>query len=146
MWCHTNISVIIETREFWVKLEQGKCSFFTISQSLVFLSIQCVQQFLNLFPFTPQIPNPLFDLAGITCGHFLVPFWTFFGATLIGKAVIKMHIQASQTSDSFPACSTVSLGNEPWSLLARPEAMEINLVQGIYNKAAAGLLQTVASE
>ena len=40
-----------------------------------------------------QIPNPLFDLAGITCGHFLVPFWTFFGATLIGKAIIKMHIQ-----------------------------------------------------
>jgi len=40
-----------------------------------------------------SIPNPLFDLAGITCGHFLVPFWTFFGATLIGKAVVKMHIQ-----------------------------------------------------
>merc|ERR1712098_791362 len=39
-----------------------------------------------------SIPNPLFDLAGITCGHFLIPFWTFFGAT-IGKAVIKMHIQ-----------------------------------------------------
>lgn len=47
-----------------------------------------------LFPSSPpQIPNPLFDLAGITCGHFLVPFWTFFGATLIGKAIIKMHIQ-----------------------------------------------------
>jgi len=44
-----------------------------------------------------QIPNPLFDLAGITCGHFLVPFWTFFGATLIGKAVIKMHIQVSDS-------------------------------------------------
>jgi len=40
-----------------------------------------------------SIPNPLFDLAGITCGHFLIPFWTFFGATLIGKAIIKMHIQ-----------------------------------------------------
>lgn len=40
-----------------------------------------------------SVPNPLFDLAGITCGHFLVPFWTFFGATLIGKAVIKMHLQ-----------------------------------------------------
>ncbi|XP_034035009.1 vacuole membrane protein 1-like [Thalassophryne amazonica] len=40
-----------------------------------------------------SIPNPLFDLAGITCGHFLVPFWTFFGATLVGKAVFKMHIQ-----------------------------------------------------
>ena len=40
-----------------------------------------------------SIPNPFFDLAGITCGHFLIPFWTFFGATLIGKAVVKMHIQ-----------------------------------------------------
>lgn len=41
-----------------------------------------------------SIPNPLFDLAGITCGHFGIPFWTFFGATLIGKAIIKVHIQA----------------------------------------------------
>ncbi|XP_060837254.1 vacuole membrane protein 1-like [Rhopalosiphum padi] len=40
-----------------------------------------------------SIPNPLFDLAGITCGHFLIPFWTFFGATLLGKAAIKMSIQ-----------------------------------------------------
>ena len=40
-----------------------------------------------------SIPNPLFDLAGITCGHFLIDFWTFFGATLIGKAIVKMHIQ-----------------------------------------------------
>jgi len=40
-----------------------------------------------------SIPNPLFDLAGITCGHFLVPFTTFFGATVIGKAVIKAHLQ-----------------------------------------------------
>lgn len=49
-----------------------------------------------------QIPNPLFDLAGITCGHFLVPFWTFFGATLIGKAIIKMHIQVIVASSSLP--------------------------------------------
>ncbi|KAF6768496.1 hypothetical protein AHF37_07644 [Paragonimus kellicotti] len=40
-----------------------------------------------------QIPNPLFDLAGMTCGHFLVPFWSFFGATFIGKALIKVHLQ-----------------------------------------------------
>lgn len=40
-----------------------------------------------------SIPNPLFDLAGITCGHFLIPFTTFFGATCIGKALIKVHIQ-----------------------------------------------------
>lgn len=51
-----------------------------------------------------QIPNPLFDLAGITCGHFLVPFWTFFGATLVGKAVIKMHIQVRDFPAAFIQC------------------------------------------
>lgn len=40
-----------------------------------------------------SIPNPLFDLAGITCGYFLIPFWTFFLATIIGKALIKMSVQ-----------------------------------------------------
>ena len=40
-----------------------------------------------------SIPNPLFDLAGITCGHFRIPFRTFFTATFIGKAIIKVHIQ-----------------------------------------------------
>uniref|UniRef100_A0A6P4FI19 Vacuole membrane protein 1 n=1 Tax=Drosophila rhopaloa TaxID=1041015 RepID=A0A6P4FI19_DRORH len=40
-----------------------------------------------------SVPNPLFDLAGITCGHFLVPFWKFFLATLIGKALVKATIQ-----------------------------------------------------
>lgn len=40
-----------------------------------------------------SIPNPLFDLAGITCGHFRIPFKTFFTATFIGKAIIKVHIQ-----------------------------------------------------
>ncbi|EFJ15115.1 hypothetical protein SELMODRAFT_155951 [Selaginella moellendorffii] len=40
-----------------------------------------------------SVPNPLFDLAGMMCGHFLVPFWKFFLATLLGKAVIKTHIQ-----------------------------------------------------
>lgn len=40
-----------------------------------------------------SIPNPLFDLAGITCGYFLIPFWEFFLATIIGKALIKMSLQ-----------------------------------------------------
>ena len=39
-----------------------------------------------------SIPNPLFDLAGISCGHFGIPFKTFFGATAIGKSIIKVHI------------------------------------------------------
>lgn len=40
-----------------------------------------------------SIPNPLFDLAGLLCGHFGISFWTFFGAAAIGKAFIKVHIQ-----------------------------------------------------
>ncbi len=43
-----------------------------------------------------SIPNPLFDLAGLTCGHFGIPFWTFFGATLIGKAVFKVGVCSSR--------------------------------------------------
>eukprot|EP00343_Euplotes_focardii_P011865 CAMPEP_0205830332 /NCGR_PEP_ID=MMETSP0206-20130828/40749_1 /ASSEMBLY_ACC=CAM_ASM_000279 /TAXON_ID=36767 /ORGANISM="Euplotes focardii, Strain TN1" /LENGTH=237 /DNA_ID=CAMNT_0053133899 /DNA_START=402 /DNA_END=1112 /DNA_ORIENTATION=- len=41
-----------------------------------------------------SIPNPLFDLAGLTCGHFQIAFWTFFGATVIGKAINKVSIQS----------------------------------------------------
>lgn len=40
-----------------------------------------------------SVPNPLFDLAGIMCGQFGIPFWKFFLATLTGKAIIKTHIQ-----------------------------------------------------
>jgi len=34
-------------------------------------------------------PNAAFDLCGICCGHFQMPFWTFFGGTLAGKAGVK---------------------------------------------------------
>ncbi|KAK9146674.1 hypothetical protein Sjap_006577 [Stephania japonica] len=52
-------------------------------------------QHLNFFTILvlASVPNPLFDLAGIMCGQFGVPFWEFFLATLIGKAIIKTHIQ-----------------------------------------------------
>lgn len=40
-----------------------------------------------------SIPNPLFDLAGLTCGHLLINFWTFFIATSIGKSLVKVNIQ-----------------------------------------------------
>ncbi len=39
-----------------------------------------------------SIPNPLFDLAGLTCGHLLINFWTFFIATAIGKSIIKVNL------------------------------------------------------
>lgn len=39
-------------------------------------------------------PNMAYDLCGMACGQFLMPFSTFFSATLIGKAVIKVNLQA----------------------------------------------------
>ncbi|KAF8049758.1 hypothetical protein N665_2124s0011 [Sinapis alba] len=52
-------------------------------------------QYLNFFTILvlASVPNPLFDLAGIMCGQFEKPFWEFFLATLLGKAIIKTHIQ-----------------------------------------------------
>jgi hypothetical protein len=41
-----------------------------------------------------SIPNPLFDLAGFLCGHFLIPFGVFFGACFIGKAIVKVSLQS----------------------------------------------------
>lgn len=40
-----------------------------------------------------SIPNPLFDLAGLMCGHFGISLWVFLGSTIIGKAIFKVHIQ-----------------------------------------------------
>ena len=76
------------------KVANWKCSFEKRDYCIVLQLFIIILTYTVLFTIL-QIPNPLFDLAGITCGHFLIPFWTFFGATLIGKAVIKMHIQVS---------------------------------------------------
>ncbi len=38
-------------------------------------------------------PNALFDLAGICCGQYMLPFWQFFGGVFIGKALLKVSGQ-----------------------------------------------------
>jgi hypothetical protein len=40
-----------------------------------------------------SFPNPLFDMCGLACGRCMMPFWTFFTATLLGKGIIKVCIQ-----------------------------------------------------
>uniref|UniRef100_A0A8C8JUI5 VTT domain-containing protein n=1 Tax=Oncorhynchus tshawytscha TaxID=74940 RepID=A0A8C8JUI5_ONCTS len=79
--------------EFEEMLEQAQTAQDFVTRAK--LGVQNMVQKVGFFGILAcaSIPNPLFDLAGITCGHFLVPFWTFFGATLIGKAIVKMHIQ-----------------------------------------------------
>ncbi|KAL6751502.1 hypothetical protein V8C86DRAFT_2777070 [Haematococcus lacustris] len=39
-------------------------------------------------------PNAAFDLCGLCCGAFMMPFWQFFGATLIGKGLVKVNGQS----------------------------------------------------
>lgn len=68
-------------------------SFFERVRYYVFRLIERVGFFGILL--CASIPNPLFDLAGITCGYFLISFWRFFFATIIGKALIKMSIQTT---------------------------------------------------
>lgn len=89
-----------EYQEFEEMLEHAQAAQDFASRAK--LAVQNLVQKVGFFGILAcaSIPNPLFDLAGITCGHFLVPFWTFFGATLIGKAIIKMHIQVMIPSDS----------------------------------------------
>ena len=38
-------------------------------------------------------PNAAFDLCGLCCGAFRMPFWQFFGATFLGKSVVKINGQ-----------------------------------------------------
>ncbi|XP_073054374.1 vacuole membrane protein KMS1-like isoform X1 [Primulina eburnea] len=65
------------------QLNQIKRWFLSHAQYLNFVTILILA----------SVPNPLFDLAGIMCGQFGIPFWEFFLATMIGKAIIKTHIQ-----------------------------------------------------
>ena len=39
-------------------------------------------------------PNLTFDACGIVCGIINMPFWKFFGATLLGKAFVKAPCQS----------------------------------------------------
>jgi hypothetical protein len=68
-------------------------SFLSKIKKKVFDQVQR-NSFLTVF-LLASFPNPLFDLAGITCGHLLVPFGTFIAATTLGKAIVKANLQVS---------------------------------------------------
>ena len=72
----------------------------------VLRSVPCL--FLCMLRLTVlQVPNPLFDLAGLMSGHLLIPFATFFGATAIGKGFIKVTIQVR----IIPSCVHVNVSH-----------------------------------
>jgi membrane protein YqaA with SNARE-associated domain len=79
--------------EFPEELEANS-SYSIVNRGKVFLI-----WFLNKYGFygvliMASYPNIAFDLCGICCGHFLMPFWSFFIATFLGKAVIRNSYQS----------------------------------------------------
>jgi len=50
--------------------------------------------FLGIF-LLASWPNAAFDMCGMCCGYLLMPFWTFFIATTLGKGVVKVNGQAA---------------------------------------------------
>lgn len=74
-----------------MELEEEDSSLLSKAKAKVFKYVQKHAFFTVVL--LASVPNPLFDLAGLTCGHLLVPFHIFLVATVIGKAFIKVNIQ-----------------------------------------------------
>lgn len=66
-------------------------TFMDKAKRIIYISLQ-KYGFITVL-LCASIPNPLFDLAGLLCGHFGISLPVFLGATIIGKAFIKVHIQ-----------------------------------------------------
>lgn len=67
-------------------------------------------------------PNAAFDMCGMACGWLEMPFWTFFGATLLGKGTVKVTMQSLACIAVFgPAFWNAILGITP--TVSLPAAM-----------------------
>ncbi|CAF4025666.1 unnamed protein product [Adineta steineri] len=90
----TDDEELIEFQQLLLDAKLNKTRHLTLFERLRY-SVYCLIERIGFFGILlcASIPNPLFDLAGITCGYFLISFSRFFFATIIGKAIIKMSIQ-----------------------------------------------------
>ena len=78
---------------------EGEKKWYSIARDRIFDYIQR-NSFMTIL-LLASIPNPLFDLAGLTCGYLQINFWTFFSATAIGKSMVKVNIQLATIIFSF---------------------------------------------
>ncbi|OEL35743.1 Vacuole membrane protein KMS1 [Dichanthelium oligosanthes] len=85
---------IDELEDFNPSISEGSPSL-TLHQAKRWLMSHSQRLSFTLILLLASVPNPLFDLAGMLCGQFNVPFWKFFLATLIGKAIVKVCIQTT---------------------------------------------------
>jgi len=85
---------LLDFKKLMINAELHNSRNLTLVERLRY-SVYCLIERIGFFGILlcASIPNPLFDLAGITCGYFLIPFWRFSIATILGKALIKMSIQ-----------------------------------------------------
>lgn len=106
-------------------------------------------------------PNAAFDLCGICCGQAQMPFWQFFGATFVGKAIIKVVLQAAlmvalfrresrstvfkylhALTDRFPAALPGLRGRSPAKLLEKFVHSRIAAFQSKVAKTASATVDT----
>lgn len=80
-----------EYEEFQKDIKEGKKDIMT---RMKIWMINFIQKYggVSVFLFSCW-PNIMFDLCGICCGHFLMPFQSFFIPLLLGKAVVKTFFQ-----------------------------------------------------
>ncbi|CAD7700924.1 unnamed protein product [Ostreobium quekettii] len=80
-------------------------------------------------------PNFAFDLCGVVCGYFHMPFWKFFGATLLGKGLFKVNgqvlffvalFQRSSRERLMDFLEGVLPNSLPWLQLDEPPARAIH--------------------
>jgi len=79
---------------FEQELEEAKSKKDLISRIKVW-TIDFTERngFLGIF-LLASWPNAAFDMCGMACGWLEMPFWTFFGATLLGKSLVKTTCQS----------------------------------------------------
>jgi membrane protein YqaA with SNARE-associated domain len=79
-----NIPEELETNSEYMIVNKGKIFLIWLLKKYGFYGVLLMASY----------PNIAFDLCGICCGHFLMPFWSFFLATFVGKAIIRNSYQS----------------------------------------------------
>ena len=115
-WARRNNSRQVEAKNFGFFEELWLCCNHAVCiGNCPILNFVCFSIAIHATWSPKQIPNPLFDLAGVTCGYLLISFWTFFGATFVGKALIKVNIQVLYLSP-YRTSSSSSYEHNTWFL------------------------------
>jgi len=80
--------------EFEAEMEDAKSKTDAFSRMKVWtISFTERHGFVGVFLLAAW-PNAAFDMCGMCCGYLLMPFWTFFLATALGKGLVKVNLQA----------------------------------------------------